>query len=151
MLRRRVLLEGTDTRVAFEAASHNIDSFLGKRFELFCTGYLKSNFAVLEQGKWWCDRPDFHAEIDIVSRISTGRNVIDLFTECKFTKEQAGFHEYNRLDKVIAYFEKSANPRLMLISVSGFDKELSDAVEGLNLILIGPDELFGKMPAPKID
>ena len=149
-VRRRLLLEGKDKEAAFEAVSHYIDSFLGKRFELFCAEYLKNNYPVAEQGKWWIDRPDFHAEIDIISRISNGRNVIDLFTECKYIKEPAGFHEYNQLDKASSFFEKNTNPRLMLMSVSGFDKELTEAAAGLNLILIGPDELFGLNPAPEI-
>ena len=150
-VRKRLLLEGRDPDAAFEAVSHHIDTFLGKRFEWFCAEYLRTNYPTAEQGKWWIDTSDFHAEIDIVSRISAGKNSIDLFTECKFRKELAGFREYAQLDAAASYFEKTANPRPMIISVSGFDGELTAAAEGLNLVLIGPDELFGRSPAPAAD
>ena len=150
-VRRRLLLEGRDAGAVFETVSHHIDTFLGKRFEWFCAEYLRTNYPTAEQGKWWIDTSDFHAEIDIVSRISAGKNSIDLFTECKFRKELADFREYAQLDAAASYFEKTANPRPMIISVSGFDGELTAAAEGLNLVLIGPDELFGRSPAPAAD
>lgn len=38
----------------------------------------------------------------------------------------------------------------MLMSVSGFDRELTDFSDGRNLTLVGPDELFGNAPAPPV-
>ena len=70
--------------------------------------------------------------------------------ECKFTSNPAGFHEYNALTRRSARFDPSANNRLMILSVSGFDEEFSEFAAETGVILIGPEELYGGAPAPRL-
>ncbi|MBE6514786.1 MAG: ATP-binding protein [Thermoplasmata archaeon] len=146
------MLRMRDGSRAYDELTPHIRTYLGKRFELFCRDYIADNYAVTEMGSWWMDdaKNDVHEDIDIVARVSEGRNTVGILGECKFTSNPAGFHEYNALARRSARFDPSANNRLMILSVSGFDEEFSEFAAETGVILIGPEELYGGAPAPRL-
>lgn len=145
LVRRRSLIDNKDLDATYRELEPYIDTFLGKRFELFCEEFIKENYAVTEIGKWWMDddKRGIHEDIDIVARVSSSGNRLDLFAECKFTRAPAGFHVYNVLDRRVDMFRERANERLAIICVSGFEENLAEFAERAHVLLIGPDELFG--------
>lgn len=153
LFRRRSLVGSEDTDGASAKLMYDINGFLGTRFELFCRDWLSRSYNVLEIGKWWIDDPrrDLHEDIDIVARISVANSKIDLFVECKFRKDEIGFHDYNILCRRAEPFMDTTNCRLMMISVSGFDADLKEYAEGGGVILVGPEEILGHRKAPEIE
>lgn len=145
--RRKSLLLGNDPDSAYDALEETLNTFLGKRFELFCMDYITRNYSVLEIGKWWRSfKSGTTEEIDIAARTVFEGVKYDLFAECKFRGGKAGFSEYEDLERRVSLTDAS-NERLMIISASGFDEEFLRAAEGLSVITVGPDELFaGKHP-----
>lgn len=147
LTRRRALISSREPKRSYKALAHYLDVFLGKRFELFCADLLVSEYNVLEVGKWWRDTKDYHGEVDVTARISCGGNIVDLFCECKFTKEPVGMGTYEVLERRAEDAAPKANRRLMLFSVSGFESELKELADGRLLYLIGPEEIFsGRTP-----
>jgi len=152
LIPRASMLRMRDSSRAYDELTPYMRTYLGKRFELFCRDYVSDNYAVTEMGSWWMDdaKNDVHEDIDIVARVSEGRNSVGILGECKFTSNPAGFHEYNTLTRRSARFDSSANNRLMILSISGFDEEFSEFAVETGVILIGPDELYGGAPAPRL-
>lgn len=152
LFRRRSLVGPEDANGASAKLMYDINGFLGTRFELFCRDWIVRSYNVLEIGKWWIDDPrrDLHEDIDIVARISVANSKIDLFVECKFRKDEIGFHDYNILYRRAEQFMDTTNCRLMMISISGFDADLKEYAEGGGVILVGPEEILGHRKAPEI-
>lgn len=133
---------GPDT--IYKMVEHDIDTFLGKRFEFFCGEWLDRVMTVRERGTWWGCVDDVDADIDIVADVITP----DLYThpllaECKFRKSKMGFSVYNDLVRRGEAARVGYNVRYMLISMSGFDGRLEEFAEDNGVILIGPEELIG--------
>ena len=91
-----------------------------------------------------------HEEIDVVARITRKGYAVQVLAECKFMRKSVGFPQYNGLWERAGRFMDFGNVRLVLFSVSGFTEELEDFATDENLILIGPDELFGRKDAPSL-
>lgn len=133
---------GPDT--IYELAEHDIDTFLGKRFEFFCGEWLDRVMAVRERGTWWGHVDDVDTDIDIVADVITS----DLYThtllaECEFRKSKMGLSVYNDLVRRGEVAGVGYNARYMIISISGFDGRLEEFAEDNGVVLIGPDELIG--------
>lgn len=150
LVRRSTLISDADAKRSYRNIEHHIDAFLGTRFEHYCRRFLPTVYPISEIGKWWMDSREVHEDIDIVAVVASGDNKIQLMGECKFTQRPVGFHEYNKLDARAQRFRRSSNERLALISISGFDEELRGSAEGLRLILLGPDVIFGKALPPDV-
>ncbi len=152
IVRRRSMISNQYPDRSYSEIKQHIDTFLGRRFELFCEDFIRKNYIVTEMGKWWIDDPkrNVHEDIDIVARLLYSGNRIDLFVECKFTKSSVGFHEYNILERRVEDHMRDSNARLCMISVSGFDRDLEEFAEGARVLLIGPEELFGYSPVPEV-
>ena len=130
---------------AYELLKPKIDTFLGRRFEQFCTEFLRDVYLTIETGTWWMDRGDEHSEIDIVSKVSSRKITYELFCECKFRNAPMGYRDYNLLVERSKRFANVTNPRYVMFSISGFEPKLEDlAAEDGNVILIGPEEIFGR-------
>ena len=133
----------------YESIRNSINTFLGKRFEYYCSEFIKKNFFTLEIGTWWMDRDDVHSEIDITARISADNINYDLFCECKFRKEPMSIRELEILKMISERLSSRSNPRYLLFSLSGFDGKLTEYAKDDPLVhLIGPDELFGHEDIP---
>ena len=130
---------------AYELLRPRIDTFLGRRFEIFCTEFINKAYLTIETGTWWMDKDDIHSEIDIISKVSSRKITYELFCECKFRNSPMGFRDYNLLLERSKRFSNVTNPRYVMISISGFEPGLEDlAAEDDSLILVGPDEIFGR-------
>ena len=128
-----------------------IDTFLGKRFEQYCSGFIMDRFMTLEIGTWWMDRGDLHSEIDVTARVSLDNIRYDLFCECKFRKEPMGFASLEALRMRSDRFLDRTNARFVLFSISGFDGRLSEyASNDPTVLLVGPEELFGHKEIPSL-
>ena len=121
-----------------------IETFLGKRFEQFCSGFIMDRFMTLEIGTWWMDKDGCHSEIDVTAKVALENIKYDLFCECKFRKEQMGYGALMTLRERADRFADRTNARYVLFSISGFDRKLSEsAADDPTVMLIGPEELFG--------
>lgn len=121
------------------------NTFLGRRFEQFCMEFIRNNFLTTEIGTWWMDKGSDHSEIDIISKVSSKKITYELFCECKFRKTPMGFCDYNLLSERTRRFNNVTNPRFVLFSISGFEPKLEEyATDDESVVLIGPDELFGR-------
>ncbi len=90
------------------------------------------------------------ADIDLVATLRRGNDRIDLFAECKFTRRKASFTVLNDLRKRAESLKGGYNLRLAIVSVYGFEDDLSGYAEDNGIILIGLDCLVGKAQYPDI-
>ena len=152
LVRRSALIGSDRTDEVLARLTPYIDTFLGRRFELFCMRFIIGNYPVTEIGRWWRDDPrrNVHEDIDIVARMISGNVRTDLYIECKFTKEKVGFHVYNILDSRVSQYMDGGNHRLGFMSVSGFEDDFAEFARDAGILLIGPEELFGHRPVPEI-
>ena len=135
---------------AYTSLEKHINTYLGRRFELYCMELIKDNYFTVEIGTWWMDRDNEHYEIDIVSKVITNDIKFDIFCECKFRKTQMGLKEINQFMKNTNRFEKNSNPKYFLFSISGFDSNLEDFAEKNKIYLIGPEMIYGHQELPKL-
>lgn len=149
----------------YKTYTNAIETELGRLFEPYCMRFISENYGILSIGSWFrtiliekgeesendadSRRIKGSVEIDIVSDISDGRNRIELFTECKLTKERTGMHELNELDRKLTHVHGKKNYRRMLISTGGFDPKLADMAETENIMLIDIDCIFGHKALPQ--
>ncbi len=151
IVRRWAMISNGNPDESYRELAPYIDGLLGGRFEIFCADFIRRNYPVTEIGRWWRDDPrrGIHQEIDVVARVVHRGNRMDLFAECKFTRDVVGFHAYNLLDRTVLDNMGGSNARLCLMSISGFDPELEEFAEGAHVLLIGPEELYGhRRPDP---
>ncbi len=151
LVNRATLIGSGRADDAYGGLLNHIRTFMGRRFELFCLRLIAENYPVTEIGRWWRDDPGrgVHEEIDIVASTVSSGVVTDLYVECRFRRERTGFREYDLLDSRVRE-HMDGNYLLVFISVSGFDEEFVEFAEGARVLLIGPDELFGRRPMPEI-
>ena len=75
---------------------------------------------------------------------------MDLFAECKNTSRPVGFSQFNILMARVSRFSDRTNPCVMMISEGGFDEDFEEYARSTDVMLIGPDELYGRRPLPEI-
>lgn len=132
----------------FGLMEHDIDTFLGQRFEYLCRDYIRTHYLCTEVGSWWGRAGDEQRDIDVVASVRQGREKVDLLVECKFRRRRVGASVFYELRDTASGLHRRLNERYMLISVSGFDESLEDLAESGEVVLIGLDHLLDRMPAP---
>lgn len=152
LVRRRALIDCRDRESTMTGLKPHIATHLGQRFELFSMDLIRRSYAVESIGRWWIDdsRRDIHMDIDIVARIVSQGNRVDLFAECKFIGRSVGFHEYNILEERVRLVGVDSNSRLMIVSISGFDEEFREFADSAHVALVGPEEILEGKPMPAI-
>ena len=146
--RRAHLLSSLNPSGGYGPLEPFIDAFLGRRFEVFCRDYMVSNYDVLGTG-WRADTDDGCTGIDFTIRISSGRNTVDVPIGCWYGEGRAGLAEYDLSGSHVPGSD-GGNPRMVLLSASGFEGDLVEFASETGLVLIGPEELFGHRAPPAI-
>ena len=131
-----------DPEGKFDAIDQRISSFLGHRFEDFCSDYVIRHWDCLEIGKWWGPDPDKQIqEIDIVATILEGDVKVSLYGECKFIRSMVAHSTYRHLRDVSDLTKDDRTRRYVMFSVSGFDDNLEAEADAGYVTLIGLDDL----------
>lgn len=150
ILRRHVsLLE--DLRLSDDKKSrliaHDVDTFLGTRFEDVCRDYLLDSYDVREIGSWWGRIDQTDGEIDLVATVLDERMLTHtIIAECKFRSRPVGFTELKLLQERAAAVGGFTNGHLMMISAGGFTDELSAYAADRGIALVGLEHLLGRLP-----
>lgn len=132
-----------DPSEIFDSISSRIDTFLGMRFEGFCSDYVMDHWNCMALGKWWGpDGDGTICEIDIVATVKDGSSSYGLFGECKFRKRLMPASVYRELVDDTSLVRTDLNRRYVLFSISGFSDELKDIAESEDVFLIGPEKLL---------
>lgn len=150
--RNRHIIESNPPDAAFEALEEAVHTHLGKVFEMFCENLVLRSYPVKEIGKWWRDdrRRGTHEEIGIVAWILEGGEEALLLAECCRIGRKAGFDEYRDLTRR-ARIAKAGEARLMMVSPSGFEDNFVGFAKREGVLLVGMDEIFGRVPMPSIE
>ncbi len=163
--RNRSVLDTSD-KDPYGSLEHIISTWLGKQFEVFCRDFIKEKYPCSEIGSWWGKAPltkdgkvmkdeggkvvTEDVDIDVVAVIRKGNDRVDLFGECKFTREPMGFPVLNDLQIRVDSLKGSFNKRLALFSVSGFSDRLREYSEENGILLFDLDVLLGKKGLPEL-
>lgn len=130
-----------------------IDTLMGHRFELFCSEWISRNYMCQQIGRWWgreeTEDGSTETDIDITAIVDTGRSRHSLFVECKFRDSPARSADLRALQRRAGRL--TPTPKLMIISAGGFEQDLADEAEAVGAVLVGADELMGRIPAPSLD
>ncbi|MDO5862345.1 MAG: ATP-binding protein [Thermoplasmata archaeon] len=119
--------------------------FLGERLARLAEEFILDNYDVDESGTWRGD----DSSIPVVAHASDGKNVMELFCECSMEEAQEDL--LDSLRKRVDGMGFRGNLRHVIVSATGFSKELEAAARSDGrVILIGPDCLFGRKPAPSL-
>lgn len=123
----------------FEVIKENIlnlySDFVGKStFENLSREYILKKNKYFKTGSWWSGSE----EIDICA---SDLNNKFIFGECKWTNKKVGFSLYNDLLKKIKIGKFSNVSKIYLFSKSGFEKNLIEKADELNIELINLDLL----------
>lgn len=143
-----------------------ISTQLGKSFEEYCRNLINSNYPCTDVGRWWGSVPvkvggkiarengkvlTEDVDIDVVATIHKGNNRIDLFGECKHSKNPMSMDALGTLVERVESLGNRFNARYALFSTSGFTKELSDYAKANGILLFSLEELTGKAELPSLD
>jgi len=131
---------------AVDALWPDINSFMGKCFEMVCIQYMWKNYDSLpvkpkEIGRWWGNNPKEkrEEEIDILAFDDCGA----VFGECKFKNTKTGIDSLENLKRKSALFNKYTNKYYYLFSKNGFTEQLKKLAEGNGTVrLIGLSDLL---------
>lgn len=95
----------------------------------------------------------FDGDIDLAAIVSSGSQWnVNMFGECRFTRRKVGFTVLNELmGRVRMLRQDKDNAVFALFSFSGFDTRPLDCAQGSRVLLIGPEEIMGRAPAPTIE
>lgn len=145
-----VVLEDGGTSLS-EDMGDVIRTFLGRRFEHMCADYMRRNYTCTKVGRWWGSVEGETTDFDIVADVRRKRVMYLLVGECKFRTKAVGFETLNTLSHNVSTLLKDRQVLLALFSVSGFSDELREhAAEAGWILLVGPEEITGRRPAPEL-
>ena len=121
-----------------------LDQFVASTaWEEVCAQYLRRRLAAGELpvrfgelGRWW----DGKNEIDLVA---TWEDKVVLAGECKWTAEPVGERVFVELRRKAAKLQLVERPLWVLSSRSGFDPVVRTRAGHGDLLLVGPEDLFG--------
>ena len=126
----------------FDAIDQRISSFLGHRFEDFCSDYVIRHWDCLEIGKWWGpDESKQIKELDIVATVLEGDVKVSLFGDCKFIKGEYAYSTLRQFRRNIELTKDDRTQRIVLFSVSGFESDVSDEATMGYVTLVGLEDL----------
>ena len=142
--RHATVLDGSvSASLKYKVMKHDIDTFMGHRFEDVCGQYVDQKYNVKERGRWWGRVNDEDTDIDIVASIyDEDLRVSTLLSECNFRKQPMGFKAFNDLLKRTSVINRLENIRYILFSIGGFDSKLEECAEGREIILVDHIKLF---------
>lgn len=145
-----VLSKGASTdpygkRDMIDSVIDRMAGFMGDRMVRLTEEYVRDHYDVEETGTW----RDGGSCIPVVAHASDGKNVMELFCECSVGEAQEGL--LDDLRRKVESMDFRGNLRHVIVSATGFSKGL-EAAAGRDgrVILIGPDCLFGRKPAPSL-
>lgn len=142
----------TDVHARYELVDQKISTFMGHQFELFCAEYLAQNYVCDRIGTWWgseeTDDGEVDVDIDIVARVRENGKRFLLCGECEFRNKMMKLSDLKTLERRARRLDPNSN--LILFSAGGFERELAALAWNYGAVLIGPDELMGREPAPRL-
>lgn len=147
------LLLPQDVESRCDMYSGRVDTFMGHRFERFCASFLASHYSCLEIGTWWGMEADGSGDrewvdIDIVAKVEERGRRGTVYCECKFRNRMTEMSDLETLERRARRLDDTAN--LVLFSMGGFERELVALAREHGAVLIGPDEIMGRRPAPNL-
>ena len=138
------LLKNVDVDKTYGLMKHDIDTHLGRRFELLCRSYISSNYSVKESGSWWGRVDGEDVDIDVVATVYNKDNLlIYILGECKFRKGPAGMALIDVLEKRAISARADSNVRFAVFSLGGFTEELEEYALETGTLLIDCGKLLG--------
>lgn len=147
--RARTLLAYQDRRFVAEAMKQDMATFLGKRFELFCMDYMMRNYPCKAIGSWWGKADGEIADIDIVATVLDANMRQRLvLCECKHRSKERSWSDLTEMADIAKKINGVIDPTYALISWSGFKESLVEDAPEYDVVLIGVDNLTGRIPAP---
>ncbi len=124
---------------------------LGMRFESVCREYIMANYPLKNIGKWWGRIGGEDVDIDIVAKVLNDDLSSRIFAcECKFTSKPVGFGEYNTLKSRMDAIGDLDDALMVFFSGSGFEDRFREFAEESGIMLIGLEQLLGRVPAGPI-
>ena len=147
----RTLPDDTDRR--FEVLSNRVETYFGHRFEMFCTEWMTHSYACTDIGTWWGVEEDEDGErvgvdIDIVADVVERGKRGTVYCECKFRNRMAKAADLETLRRRAERLDRSFN--LVFFSAGGFEREMVAEASECGAVLIGIDELMGRVSAPSL-
>lgn len=147
----RLMDRDSNKNAAYGIIRNDIDTQVGRSFEIVCGDWLESAYLVIERGQWWGRISDSEADIDIVAKVSDGHGIIHtVLSECKFSRRPMGFGAYNTLASRAVCAGFTENVKYVLFSALGFDDDLIEYAEENGIALIDGGTLMGKKFPPRL-
>lgn len=154
----REVLSRNETRLRYkdrarlaEVLRGDVATFLGKRFEILCADYFSRNYLCNEIGSWWGKIDGEDTDIAVVAVAVDGNGMRrQVFGECKHRTKPVTWATLNELQNRVNHLRNVVNPTLVLFSWSGFKENLIEDAEEMGIMLIGLDELTGRVEAPSL-
>ena len=144
------IIANDDTARTYRIMKVDIDTLLGRRFELMCRDYVTSNYTVNEIGSWWGSMDGTDTDIDVVAEVYNKDDlIITLLGECKFRREPAGMSIISDLEKKAKFARAKKNVRMAVFSLGGFSEGLVEYASDSGTLLIGKEKLLGEV-APDV-
>ena len=153
----------TNVDEMLRAISPMISTERGFMFEEYCKELMMTSYPVRSIGTWWGNGPEIDRwgnvieekqsvehDIDVAAEVASGFNVIELAVECKFSNNPVGFEALNQLNSSISCLKTKRAIRRMIISPSGFERELVEYAKENGILLVGLDMLLRKEPMPEL-
>ena len=145
------ILKSDDTARTYRLMKKDIDTFLGRRFELLCRQYVSSSYQTVAVGSWWGRVDGEDTDIDVVAEVYNSDGlVITLAGECKFRNERAGAGIVYELERKLISARAGPNVMMAVFSIGGFTKELVEYASDHGVLLIGTDKLIGETEPDRI-
>ena len=144
-------LRMNDPGKIYSALQNVIRTRLGIRFESVCREYILANYPVKDIGKWWGRVGGEDVDIDIVAKVINDDMSSRIFAcECKFTNKPVGFKEYNTLRSRMDAIGDLEDALMVFFSGSGFEDRFREFAETGGIMLVGLEQLLGRVPAGPI-
>lgn len=142
-----------DVSLRYEMVRGSVDTFIGHRFEMFCAEFVTRHYRCDAIGQWWGVEEDedgkgVGVDIDLVADVREGGKRGTVFGECRFRSRPMKLSDLETLDRRARALDRNAN--LALFSASGFERQLEALAWRYGAVLIGPDVLMGRVPAPSL-
>ena len=145
------LPDGAELR--YELVENGINTYMGHLFERFCAEYMVKHYACDAVGSWWGVEFDEEGErtgvdIDLIAKVrESGRRAV-VYAECKFRNRMMKKSDLDRLERRARALDDRAV--LVLFSSGGFERQLQAIAPSKGVVLIGLDELMGRVRAPRL-
>ncbi len=128
-----------------------VSTFLGRRFEMFCAEYMSRHYRCDAIGSWWGVEDDGEGgrvgvDIDLVADVREGGRRGTVFAECRFRRRMMKLSDLETLERRARAVDPNAC--LMLFSAGGFERQLAATAWMHGAVMVGPEELMGRAPAP---